>query len=777
MDCHRSRRHREATAAPDAATPAGPQMAIPQIAEPQIAEPQKAKSQRAEPQKAKPQDDGSQTQAHAKKAHARNKSLGLLLKAASLGRRVLGPIACGLSSIWRARVLGYLQQDDVDREQVLSIVRATPFAMMGHIINTAIAVIALSQTASPSLFLAWSFYSYGLAFYVLFRSLSQRKRRTTRGRVSSRTVRKITILGVLLASPWAILAFLFLGHAGDMTELIVLTLAVGMAASGSVLLSPVRIAATAYMATILVPTTLLCLFVLDGPGYRPLGLLGLSYGVFLLALIGLSSRVFCERIKTARTLEKSLEETNRAREEISNIAFRDTLTGLWNRRALIEQLTAAPVGRRDGRGDGFALFFLGLDRFKAINETLGHRVGDELLRVAARRIRRAARAGDYVARLGGDEFAIIAKDIPHEDQAQLLAQRLLTCIANPFKIDGHTISITASIGAVLSRDRGGSRGQLHKLADLAMHEAKAAGPNTFCLFEPSMSERAEARRDAELGLRRALMENELELHYQPIFELSPERLAGFEALVRWRHPEKGIVTPDAFLPMAEELDLMSRIDRWVLLEACRQATSWPEHTYVSVNLSPREIYSDDITSYVAEVLSRTGLPAHRLELEITESALLEGHSSVKERLGAIRRLGVSVAMDDFGTGYSSLCYLSQFPFDTIKIDRAFVRDVLRNEHCSAIIGAVMHLARGLNLTTVAEGIETPEQLERIRALGVMRGQGYHFGRPAHPRKIKALLADERQGWRNAPNQGKGKRHDRAGCPRPSAAVIALRAKT
>jgi diguanylate cyclase (GGDEF)-like protein len=373
---------------------------------------------------------------------------------------------------------------------------------------------------------------------------------------------------------------------------------------------------------------------------------------------------------------------------------------------------------------------LDLDHFKEVNDSLGHAVGDALLIEAADRLRASVGPNDLVGRLGGDEFTVL-QDISDcgRDGAAELAEALLHIIATPFVIEGHLLTVETSIGIAIMPDHGLLANELLKRADLALYRAKSHGRNGWRVFEPTMEQEARSRLELAMDLRGAVQREEFELHYQPVVALGNEQTVGAEALVRWR-PQRGeLIPPDQFIPLAEDTGLIIPLGEWVLRRACQDAAGWPSHWRVAVNLSPVQFRGTDVVALVRKTLADSGLPAQRLELEVTESVLLQYNEQNLRVLHQLRELGIAIVLDDFGTGYSSMSYLLTFPFDKIKIDRTFVADLPSRQNCSAIVSAVCGLARSLNVSTTAEGVETPEQAALLRAAGCTLGQGYLFGRP------------------------------------------------
>ncbi len=422
-----------------------------------------------------------------------------------------------------------------------------------------------------------------------------------------------------------------------------------------------------------------------------------------------------------------ITDRKRAEEKIGYLALHDTLTGLPNRAAFNERLAAA-IAKADEAGTSVALLCLDLNRFKEVNDVFGHLAGDELLRQVSQRFKTVSQ-GAEIARVGGDEFICIVTGKSLPDRAWKLAERLRGAVAAPFDIDGRQICISIGIGAALYPDHGDVEAVLAN-ADAALYRAKAPGGGDICFFNSDLDTRLRERRALLQDLENALERNELLLHYQPQAAADGE-IFGFEALLRWRHPQRGLVPPGEFVPVAEESGLIAPIGEWVLREACREAASWPLPKTVGVNLSPKQFLKDGLPQLVHEVLLDTGLNPHRLELEITESVLIDDFSRVSAILRQLKALGVRVAMDDFGTGYSSLSYLHSFPFDKIKIDASFVSGLRAHPGAEPVIKAIVGLGRGLGLPVLAEGVETEEQLKFLKSVGCFQAQGFLIGRP-HP---------------------------------------------
>jgi diguanylate cyclase (GGDEF)-like protein len=427
-----------------------------------------------------------------------------------------------------------------------------------------------------------------------------------------------------------------------------------------------------------------------------------------------------------------------AERRVEHMARHDALTGLANRVLFRERLETA-LSRCAERDEPTAVLCLDLDQFKAVNDTLGHSVGDTLLKEVAARIVAEVRARDVVARLGGDEFAILLAARADAEAAAALAARLVETIGRPFMLDGQLINVGTSIGIALAPVDGLDPDLLMKNADLALYKAKGDGRGTFRFFESAMDKEVQSRRALELDLREALSAGEFELHYQPLADLALDRIVSFEALLRWRHPVHGMISPASFIPIAEDTGLIVPLGEWVLRQACAEAARWPDGVRVSVNVSAVQFRQRNLVGLVMAALAGSGLEPERLELEITESVLMQESEASVRILHQLRSLGVRIAMDDFGTGYSSLSYLRRFPFDKIKIDRAFVKELSRNPESAAIVRAIVGLGRSLGISTTAEGVETQEQLDIVRAEGCTEVQGYLLSAPKPAHEALALL--------------------------------------
>ncbi len=453
------------------------------------------------------------------------------------------------------------------------------------------------------------------------------------------------------------------------------------------------------------------------------------------------------------TIEQQAEEISqfpRRLEQLTRQAFRDSLTGLPNRALFMDRLTHG-LTRAKRRHEHLAVLFVDLDRFKVINDTLGHAVGDQLLVEVSNRLNASLRPGDTVARLGGDEFGLLLEDVADGETAEAVAVRIETELAKPLHFEGREIFITASIGIALSSARLGMPEEILRDADLAMYHAKAKGKARHEIFDDSMSAPALERMDLEMDLRSAISRHEFRLHYQPILRLDTGRITEVEALIRWQHSKRGLLQPEAFIGLTEETGLIVPIGQWVLNEACRQARTWqlefPSNPplVMSVNLSAKQFQHPTLVQEISLALAESGLPASSLKLEITESVVMHDAPATLAKLKELKDLGIRLAIDDFGTGYSSLGYLKRFPVDTLKIDRSFIKGLTREGNDSAIVRAVVTVAKTLNMDVTAEGVETDQQRDELKALGCDRAQGFLFARPADAAHVTPLLANSKNG--------------------------------
>jgi diguanylate cyclase (GGDEF)-like protein len=435
---------------------------------------------------------------------------------------------------------------------------------------------------------------------------------------------------------------------------------------------------------------------------------------------------------------EDVTERQRSEERIAHMARHDALTDLPNRVLLLEQLDHEI--KRVKRGECLAVLCLDLDQFKSVNDALGHHIGDELLKLVGERLRGCTRELDIVARMGGDEFAIIMTQMDQAGDAATLSKRIRDSIIRPYQVEGHQIVTDISIGISVAPMDAVESDELLRSADMALYDAKADGRGTFRFFEPEMNTRMKVRRELEMDLRKALASEQFELHYQPLVVLETNEVNAFEALLRWNHPMRGLVSPADFIPIAEETGLIVPLGEWVLKTACAEAVNWPEHIKVAVNLSPAQLNSRNLVNMVTAALQESRMSPQKLQLEITETVLLQNTFTTLATLHELRKMGVQIALDDFGTGYSSLSYLRSFPFDKIKIDRSFIQDLSNGAEPLAIVNAVAGLAKCLNMTSTAEGVETQQQMETLQAIGCTEMQGYLFSHARPANEIRQFFA-------------------------------------
>jgi len=445
-------------------------------------------------------------------------------------------------------------------------------------------------------------------------------------------------------------------------------------------------------------------------------------------------------------LQRNVLALKKSEEKIRYRANFDALTHLPNRSNFVEHLREA-ISRSRRSGGNIALLFIDLDRFKTINDTLGHDFGDELIRQVAVRIRETIRETDIVSRLGGDEFTVLLSDMVDEIHASIVAKSVLARLSEPFMLHGHEVYSGASIGITICPSDGDDTKTLLKNADMAMYEAKDQGRNTFRFFTAEMTARAQQFLEVDKDMRQALSQEELEVHFQPIFDLNSKGLTGVEALLRWRHPSKGLILPREFIAVAEETGLIEDIGLWVLRSACKTAKPWLNHAahfdfHLAVNISMRQFKGGFDTKQLSEILEETGFPANRLLLEITESLLMDEDSRIKDVLAEFRDMGVRLAVDDFGTGYSALSYLREFPVNTLKIDQSFIQDIATSTSDRRLVEAIITMAHGLELVAIAEGVESSEQDALLSELGCDMVQGYFYCEPLAADDIQNLVADD-----------------------------------
>jgi diguanylate cyclase (GGDEF)-like protein len=461
---------------------------------------------------------------------------------------------------------------------------------------------------------------------------------------------------------------------------------------------------------------------------------GIGSGSFILLLCSIGLLI---------SVARQMRRLNKSEAELAHLAHYDALTGLANRTLFSKKVDEAVQRMRSG--ERFSIFMLDLDQFKAVNDSLGHAVGDALLKAVGSRLQSVMAAADSAARLGGDEFAVLHPlegNVKSESSA--LANRILETILKPYDIEGRKIIIGTSIGIAVAPRDGADADTVMRNADLALYRSKSRGRNRFHFFDNSMEAGVRERRDLEDDLSKAISRDEFELNYQPIIELRSNKFIGAEALVRWRHPKRGLIFPGEFIPLAEQSGLIVALGEKILRQACSDAADWPSHIKLAVNLSPAQFKQSDLLGVVKSALANGRLSADRLELEITETVLLDGDEKSLADLHALKRMGVSIVLDDFGIGYSSMKYLQMFPFDKIKIDKSFIQSMTSREDSAAIVCAITGLGRALEIQTTAEGVETTEQFELVRTAGCQLAQGYLFGRPVPLHELNFDVSDAKR---------------------------------
>jgi diguanylate cyclase (GGDEF)-like protein len=626
----------------------------------------------------------------------------------------------------------------VRAEQFNGALRNTPWIMLAMIFNAAVLVTSLWHSDDRAAVIAWAFFVVVPATLMLVRSL-QARAKPKRSSASMRAIRVTVTNAAVFGALWAIVPILFLHSAPIEAKLIIATLCAGMMCAGAFALGSMPAAAILFADLML--------------GGSAVALLNTGDAIYAL----FAALLFIFACSTARSsidqallaAERAVAQCEADRQkdligsladaEIRRLALYDSLTDLPNRAWFAKQL-ALTAKQSAQSGEPFALMCLDLDRFKSVNDTQGHPIGDALLVEVAKRL--AACVGDKgtVSRLGGDEFGVIqTRNVTLESMSEL-ARSMNEALARETLIDGSNVAAGVSIGIAVAPANGTDVNLLLKYADLALYRAKAEGRGGFRFFEPGMDAKAKERRALEMDLRSALGNNELSLVFQPLIDISRDEIRSCEALVRWEHPMRGMVQPLDFIPLAEETGLIHPIGEWVIREACRQAATWPGDVGVAVNLSAVQFHSPGIVATVKGALADSGLSPERLEIEVTETVLISEMDRALDILTTLRKMGVRIALDDFGTGYSSLSYLRKLPFDKIKIDSSFVRDLSSHAESQAIVGALIGLAGELGVGVTAEGVETLDQLARLRASGCEEAQGFLISRPQSPAGITAFIA-------------------------------------
>lgn len=614
-------------------------------------------------------------------------------------------------------VAGYIRA-----EQMSLVLCYSVGIMLANACNAIVLAIALWQSPDGTAALIWAAAVATAA--IGFGLQSRAARRITRPLVvSRRAMHRLVRNAFLLGAAWGIVPVAFFADASTGGQLVITCLCSGMLAGGALAFATIPIAAIAFTAPIFVGIAV-CLGRNGDLAFLLIAFLVAVYGSVLLRGVFVNSFSFTRRLMRQIEAERTVRL--------------DSLTHLPNRVAFNETLDAA-LKRLALSGEEFAVLLLDLDRFKEVNDQFGHPAGDEFLVQVASRLERCTRAGEHVARIGGDEFALVMNNVGRPEDALEIAERFVAAFTEPFQIEGRRIVGATSVGIVLAPRDGNTPLDLMKNADAALYRAKKAGLGTVCFFEQADDRLSRDRKSLQSDLEGAIARNELFLVFQPFLDLGGSRITGFEALLRWQHPTRGLVPPSEFIPIAEESGLIHEIGEWVVRRACATVAGWPEEIRVAVNFSAAQFHNTGILQIIVQALAEAKIAPHRLEIEITESMLLSKYASAATVLNALLELGVTVALDDFGTGFSSLTYLRKVPFSRIKIDQSFIRDMLEQPDCAAIVKSVISLARDLQIGVVAEGVETADQLEYLRQLGCDEAQGYLISRPVSPDGVLALL--------------------------------------
>jgi diguanylate cyclase len=612
-------------------------------------------------------------------------------------------------------------------EQISLVLRNSPGMMAANACNATVLGVALWQSPDGIHAALWAAV---MAFGSTLSGLKARSswRVTKPQSVSRATIHHLVRNAFILGGMWAIVPISFFAQANPGGQMLMTGLCAGMLAGGAFAFATIPVAAIGFMGPIFLGSAI-CIARSGDFVYVLIAVLVIVYACVLLRVVFAYSFEFTRRMIAHLETEKAVRQ--------------DSLTKLPNRIAFNESLETALV-RLAGSGEQCAVLLLDLDRFKEVNDQLGHLAGDEFLTQLAARLRRCTRDTDIVARIGGDEFGLIAANITKLDEVFELAREIISSFEVPFLIEGHEIVGAASIGISLAPRDGKTPNDVLKHADVALYRAKKAGSGTIRFFDPSDDAAARERRALQLDLEAAIERDELFLVYQPFLDLRENRITGFEALLRWRHPARGLVSPLEFVALAEESGLIHPIGDWVVRHACQALAQWPANIRVAVNVSAVQFQNANILQTFVKALADSRIAPRRLEIEITESILLSKYDSAASVLNSLLELGVTVALDDFGTGYSSLTYLRRLPFSHIKIDQSFVRDMLVQPDCAAIVKSVIALARDLRIGVVAEGVESTAQLDYLRQTNCDEVQGYLIGRAVQANDVLALLGDHEQ---------------------------------
>lgn len=608
-------------------------------------------------------------------------------------------------------------------EQLSAVRRHTPGMMLANLCNAFVVVVALWSSPQQMLAIVWGGALLAVAAFIYFGRHLRPRTDVRSPKRYGRTLLRAKLNALMLGACWAALPLFCFANASPGERLLIACVSAGMMCGGAFGLASIPLAALAFSG----PIILASFVALAGAGDNELLLVAILLGVYAVVLLrGVFS--FSEQLKTRLLKQIATEQSVQS----------DALTGLPNRLGFLETIEKA-FERTARSGQRFALFCVDLDNFKTINDRFGHLAGDEVLVHAARRIRDALPESDYVARLGGDEFVILATSAQEDADILALAQKVMDCFDEPVLVDGEEISSAASIGVAIAPQHGSELRTLQRNADIALYRAKArvGAPS---LFEPRHDAEARDARALELDLLRAVQMRRLSLVFQPVLNIARGDIVGCEALARWSHPTRGPISPAVFIPLAEKTGVIHELGLWVVEEACRAAARFPADFRVAVNVSPIQLRDPEFPDKVLRCLSEANVLPGRLDLEITETTLLSDDQVSIASVKKLAQAGVSIALDDFGTGFSSLSYIRRMPLDRIKIDRSFVSDILAHADCAAIVLGVIRMARDLGITIVAEGVETIEQLNWLRANGCAEAQGYLISRPQPEAEFFSLLS-------------------------------------
>jgi diguanylate cyclase (GGDEF)-like protein len=614
-------------------------------------------------------------------------------------------------------VAGYIRA-----EQIALVLRHSRGIMLANACNATVLAMALWNSPDGMFAALWA--ATVVCGATFFGVKARASRRVAKPQfVSRKSIHRLVRNAFILGGAWAIVPVGFFANAANGGQLVMTCLCAGMLAGGALTFATIPVAAIAFTAPIFVGTAI-CIGRSGDFVYLLVAILVVVYACVLLRGVFSYSFEFTRRLIAQLEAEKAVRQ--------------DSLTHLPNRFAFNESLEGG-LSRLARCGEKFAILLLDLDHFKEVNDQFGHPVGDEFLIQVATRLLRCTREEDIIARIGGDEFALIATNLTKSEEALELAERIVAVFADPFRIDEREITGATSIGIVLAPRDGSTSNDLLKHVDVALYRAKKAGPGTIRFFEPGDDVSTRERRALQHDLEGAIERNEFFLVYQPFLDLRENRVTGCEALLRWRHPVRGLVPPGEFIPIAEESGLIHTIGEWVIRRACATLSYWPEDVRIAVNFSVVQFQNANVLQTVVRALAEAGISPGRFEIEMTESMLISKYGSASSVLKSLLQLGVTVALDDFGTGYSSLTHLRKFPFSRIKIDQSFVRDMLTQPDCAAIVKSVIGLAQDLGIGVVAEGVETKEQLDYLRQTNCGEVQGYLIGRPVLSDQVFALL--------------------------------------